>query len=137
MHRLTWMALLLGVVAFAPAASASELVMFRRAGCPWCAMWDREIGPIYDRTDVGRSVPIRFVELGRDDDMKVALANPVRFTPTFVLVDEGREIGRIEGYPGADFFWGLLERLLQAPATKAGGADPSADERREVAGKSS
>jgi hypothetical protein len=52
-------------------------------------------------------------------------------------VDEGREIGRIEGYPGADFFWGLLERLLQAPATKAGGADPSADERREVARKSS
>jgi hypothetical protein len=137
MHRLTWMALLLGVVAFAPAASASELVMFRRAGCPWCATWDREIGPIYDRTDVGRSVPIRFVELGRDDDMKVALTNPVRFTPTFVLVDEGREIGRIEGYPGADFFWGLLERLLQAPATKAGGADPSADERREVARKSS
>ncbi|MBL3206218.1 thioredoxin family protein, partial [Klebsiella pneumoniae] len=36
-----------------------------------------------------------------------------RYTPTFILVDGGREIGRIEGYPGADFFWGLLERLAQ------------------------
>ena len=31
-----------------------------------------------------------------------------RFTPVFVLVEEGREIGRIRGYPGDTFFWGLL-----------------------------
>jgi hypothetical protein len=42
----------------------------------------------------------------------VALKSPVRFTPTFVLVQDGRELGRIEGYPGEDFFWGLLERLM-------------------------
>ena len=42
----------------------------------------------------------------------MVLVSPIRFTPTFVLVDDGREIGRIEGYPGEDFFWGLLERLL-------------------------
>ena len=35
------------------------------------------------------------------------------FTPTFVLVREGRELARIEGYPGEDFFWGLLAAMLR------------------------
>jgi hypothetical protein len=34
----------------------------------------------------------------------------VRYSPTFVVVMDGREIGRIEGYPGEAFFWGLLEK---------------------------
>ncbi|MEC9367868.1 MAG: thioredoxin family protein, partial [Pseudomonadota bacterium] len=36
----------------------------------------------------------------------------VVFTPTFVVLHEGREIGRILGYSGEDFFWGLLEKIL-------------------------
>ena len=47
--------------------------------------------------------------------VKLKLESPVRFTPTFVLVDGDREIGRIEGYPGEDFFWGRLERLMPRP----------------------
>jgi hypothetical protein len=86
--------------------------MVRRAGCPWCAAWDREIAPIYGKTDIGRQAPVRFVDLEHMSEMKLALQSPVRFTPTFVLVDEDREIGRIEGYPGEDFFWGMVERLL-------------------------
>ena len=31
----------------------------------------------------------------------------------FVLIDEGREIGRIRGYPGDIFFWGLLASLIE------------------------
>jgi hypothetical protein len=31
-----------------------------------------------------------------------------------VLVDEGRELGRIEGYAGEEFFWFLLAKLLEA-----------------------
>ena len=41
----------------------------------------------------------------------VALASPVRFTPTFVVVDQGREIGRITGYSNDNAFWGLLDAL--------------------------
>jgi len=36
----------------------------------------------------------------------------LRYTPTFVLTEGDREIGRIVGYPGADFFWALLADLL-------------------------
>ena len=77
--------------------------MVRRAGCPWCAAWDREIAPIYGKTDIGRQAPVRLVDLEHMSEMKLALQSPVRFTPTFVLVDEDREIGRIEGYPARTF----------------------------------
>ena len=100
------------LLAFAAPAAAAELVMYRRDGCPYCATWERVIGPVYPKTDIGKRIPLRQVDLDRKPDGKVVLISPVRFTPTFVLVDSGRELGRIEGYPGEDFFWGLLERLL-------------------------
>jgi thioredoxin-related protein len=94
-----------------PALSA-ELVMYRRAGCPYCETWDREIGPIYPKTDIGKTLPLRQVHLDRGKDNSVALKSPVRFTPTFVLVEDGKEKARIEGYPGDFFFWARLEKLM-------------------------
>ena len=37
----------------------------------------------------------------------------INFTPTFILVNDGAELGRIEGYLGEDFFWALLGMLLK------------------------
>lgn len=99
------------VMSALPALSA-ELVMYRRAGCPYCESWDREIGPIYPKTDIGKTLPLRQVHLDRGKDNSVALKSPVRFTPTFVLVEDGKERARIEGYPGDFFFWARLEKLM-------------------------
>jgi hypothetical protein len=97
---------------------SAELLMFRRGGCPYCQTWDRVIGPAYTRSDIGQRAPLRTVDLDRGGEAGVTLARSVLFTPTFVLVQDGRELGRIEGYPGEDFFWGLLERLLaRSPAS--------------------
>ena len=125
MHRLKWAVLLVTAISFAPAATALELVMVRRAGCPWCAAWDREIAPIYGKTDIGKRAPARLVDLEHVNEMKLALQSPVRFAPTFVLVDEDREIGRIEGYPGEDFFWSMLERLLPTSPKAGVGITPA------------
>jgi hypothetical protein len=126
---------LLAVVFLAGAANAAELVMFRRDGCPWCAAWDREIGPIYPRTDIGQRLPLRMVDLDRDRDGGVRTRSPIRYTPTFVLVENGEEVGRIEGYPGDAFFWGLLERLEERlpPRPRKGVTDHSLD--RTVPGR--
>jgi hypothetical protein len=109
------LAILSAVMVLSTAASAAELVMFRRDGCSWCAKWDREIGPIYPKTEFNRRAPLRQVNL--DQDAKPNFVHvPVRYTPTFVLAEHGKEVGRIEGYPGEDFFWVRLENLLaQAP----------------------
>lgn len=97
----------------AGALQAAELVMVEEAGCPWCARWDEEIGVIYDKTEEGRRAPLRRVDIhALPDDLR--LASRPQFTPTFVLVEDGVEIGRIEGHPGEDFFWPLLSRLLES-----------------------
>ena len=95
-------------------AAASELVMFERAGCGWCARFNAEIAPIYSRTDEGRALPLRRVDLGQQLPADLAGIDPGAFTPTFVVVDQGREIGRIRGYPGDAFFFGLLGRIMNA-----------------------
>lgn len=99
--------------------------MFTRPGCPWCAAWEREVGDVYAKTDIGQRAPLRRVDLQRDATGGVDLDRDVRFTPTFVLARDGREIGRIAGYPGEAHFWARLERLIERLETKTKPADTS------------
>lgn len=92
-------------------ACASELVMFFRGGCVWCERWDRDIGSVYDKTEEAQRLPLRRVDIMTDRVGGIALREPVRFTPTFVIVDDGHEVGRITGYAGEDTFWGLLDSI--------------------------
>ena len=95
-----------------PAAAGERyLLMAEEAGCVWCAKWNEEIGPIYPKTAEGRAAPLRRYDI-REGDPDVVFQSRVRFTPTFILVEDGRELSRIEGYPGEDFFWGLLGMML-------------------------
>lgn len=98
--------------AFASAAAAGTvLAMAEEPGCMWCARWNAEVAPIYPKTAEGHAAPLyRFEKSAPPSD--VVLARPVRFTPTFVLVRDGVEVARIEGYPGEAFFWGLLHAML-------------------------
>ena len=97
-----------------------ELVMFERQGCLWCAQWDREIAPIYPKTGEAKLFPLRRVDLDKDKPTSLQLAQPIHFTPTFVLAVCGREAGRITGYPGDDHFWGLLDaEIKRVEAAKA------------------
>ena len=91
--------------------------MIRQAGCPWCEAWDEEIGPIYGKTEEAEQAPLREVDIDAIPP-GVTLDRPARFTPTFVLLENGVETGRIEGYPGDHFFWSMLDRLLEAPPDK-------------------
>jgi thioredoxin-related protein len=101
------------LMTFAQSASAAELIMFEQAGCIWCEKFNREIAPIYPKTDEGKIAPLRRVDIyaAVPDDLKFVTVE--RITPVFVLVDRGREIGRIRGYPGEDNFWGLLANLVK------------------------
>ena len=90
---------------------AAELLMVREDNCPWCIVWDEEIGPIYPKTPEGKFAPLMHVDLGASiDDTRILKS--VIYTPTFILVENGVEIARLEGYPGEDFFWTLLGEML-------------------------
>lgn len=110
---LSALTLVLAAMLVTQPVSATELVMLEEGGCPWCERWNREVGVVYHKTEEGRRAPLRRVDIhaGLPNDLKFIVKE--NFTPTFVLVDGGREIGRIRGYPGEDFFWGLLQMLLK------------------------
>lgn len=102
-----------------PLRAETLLLMAEQAGCAYCEAWDAQIAPIYPKTPEGKAAPLRRADI-RALPQDIELARPVAFTPTFILVTDGMETGRIEGYPGEDFFWALLARLIEeAPASPA------------------
>ena len=94
-------------------AHAAELLMFDDPGCVWCRRWNAEIAPSYPKTREGQQAPLRRVPIRDQARAGVALARPINVTPTFVLVENGEEVGRIDGYAGKDFFYPMLAELLR------------------------
>jgi len=92
------------------AAARVQLVMIGEKGCPYCARWDKEVGVAYPASAEGQFAPL--LRLDRSDPEAAKFSN-VLYSPTFIVLDNGVEIGRMVGYPGPDFFWGLLSRILQ------------------------
>jgi thioredoxin-related protein len=104
--------LLLFSLSASAVSSACELVMFHSPSCEWCQTWEREVGVIYDKTAESRIAPLRRVDVHSRKAADVLTLEPIVYTPTFVLLNGDREVGRITGYPGEDHFWGLLGVLL-------------------------
>ncbi|WP_435205541.1 hypothetical protein [Tateyamaria sp. 1078] len=95
-----------------PGWADTYLLMAEEDGCYWCAKWNEDIAHIYPKTAEGRTAPLQRYDLhGETPD--VVFVQRVHFTPTFILVEDGAEVGRIEGYPGEDFFWGLLTMMFE------------------------
>ncbi len=54
---------------------------------------------------------MRRIDIASQAASNITLSSRVLYTPTFVVVNGGREIGRITGYINDDAFWGLLGTL--------------------------
>lgn len=91
---------------------AAELVMVEQDGCFYCEQWDHQIAHIYPKTSEGKHAPLRRMDIHQTYPGDLNFARALTFTPTFVLIEDGQELARIEGYPGEDFFWGLLGMML-------------------------
>ncbi|MCK0151992.1 thioredoxin family protein [Marivita sp. S6314] len=105
-------AFLLGVSSAGIAASDPNLVIVDQPGCVYCERWDAEIAPAYPKTAEGQYAPLIRADLREGPPDGITYARRVVFTPTFILVEDGQELARLEGYPGEDFFWPLLTKLL-------------------------
>jgi hypothetical protein len=87
------------------ADSRGQLVMITSSDCPWCEAFEDDVGEGYDRTEEALIYPLRrhdFYEPMPDD---LAHLTPATMTPTFIVIRDGAEVGRIIGYPGAELFW--------------------------------
>jgi len=100
------------LLAARPLGAETLLIMFDQPGCSWCARWTDEVGGEYPVTDEGQIAPLHRQGISETLPDGIDIDGRPVFTPTFVLVHDGAEVGRIEGYPGEDFFWGLLGSLI-------------------------
>lgn len=113
----------LGLASSIVGLGAAELIMLRADGCGYCVQWEEEVGVVYHKTAESRRLPLRRVDIHDPlpSDLKFLVKGG--YTPTFIVVDDGREIGRIRGYPGEDFFWGLLAQLAKRLPAEKGAAN--------------
>jgi len=106
-------ALGLSVLTAAPvSAEAAQLIMLEQDGCHWCETWNEEIGIAYPKTDEGKLVPLRRVDIHSPLPADLGSLKKANYTPTFVVWHNGREIDRLRGYPGSHFFWPMLQQML-------------------------
>ena len=106
----------------APVEQGVRLLMVERDGCIYCRRWREEVLPEYALTDEGKAAPLATVELDGPWPDGLALGRKPVFTPTFVLLRDGQELDRIEGYVGEDFFWPVLrDMMLRHGVPLAGG----------------
>lgn len=92
--------------------TAQELVFVTSDHCPFCKAWEREVGKIYGSTPYARQARLRRVDIAEVDSALSELATDIFGTPTFLILENNMEVGRIEGYQSSDlFFWALSEYI--------------------------
>lgn len=90
-------------------AANVRLILVESPSCGYCIKWDREVGPSYPKSKEGRFAPLKRVQRG---DAALKGLNPVIYTPTFIVVRNGEEVGRVTGYSGKLYFWDELDQQL-------------------------
>lgn len=96
-----------------PAAPvAMELVVLEAPGCIYCGLFRRDVLPSYQASGRAKEMPIRFVDINDAAADALGLDSPVDIVPTFVVLKNNHEVGRIPGYTGPEFFFHTINHLL-------------------------
>jgi hypothetical protein len=95
------------------ALTGNQLIMVTASDCPWCEAFEEEVGKGYPKTDEAKFLPMRRHDIydAMPEDMKELV--PPTMTPTFIIVMDGKEVGRIVGYPGQELFWWRLSEFTR------------------------
>lgn len=93
---------------------AMRLLLVEKPGCVYCAAWDRYVAPGYAQSPEGRRAPLMRVHVDGPYPDGLVLGRRPFVTPTFILLVDSVESGRIEGYPGRDRFHPMLADLIKA-----------------------
>lgn len=110
-HQISALALLCLFCTTLP-LQAAELLMVEEPGCVYCARFNREIAPAYPNTAEGKIAPLRRLQIADSWPADLHAVGHAKYTPTFILVENGQEIDRLAGYPGDEHFWFLLGQML-------------------------
>jgi hypothetical protein len=96
--------------------SAPVLIYIYSPECGACRQFDREVGPIYSKTDESIALPMERVliedwQADRHQLVECASADVIG-TPTFLQIRNCQELDRITGYSDAELFWLGHRRMM-------------------------
>lgn len=119
---------ILGVVISMNMASAQEfmppttkgLLMIHNPHCVYCKAFlrDTDNGENYNQTDIGKDYPLIILDLSKVDvrewlrrrTQRGGEIGRIQGTPTFIFWKDAKEIGRIVGYGGVEWFNQAIEQ---------------------------
>lgn len=79
-----------------------RLIVVEASGCGWCSKLRQDLAPDYQQSSYQELAPLVYLNIDAYTLRQMKLSAPVMFTPTLLMVDrEGKELGRIVGYPGS------------------------------------
>lgn len=126
MQRIAWISVfIIGMIAALPAPQAArdlttpaahtpnlQLVVLEVPGCIYCGVFRRQLLPRYEASKQGKDIPVRFVDLNDPELGEIGLTQPIGVVPTFVLLENNTEIGRIPGYVSHRDFFKAIDHIL-------------------------
>lgn len=89
-----------------------ELLVFEHRDCVYCRVFRADTLPRYRESENAAKAPIRFVSIEHADTTTLKLNGAIQMVPTFVLMQDGQEVGRIAGYWAPDNFFKMLSNLM-------------------------
>jgi hypothetical protein len=93
-------------------AKAAQLIFVDSKSCAYCAKFKREIVSEYNTKGPAAIAPIRRVSALQKWPSDLAGIKQSPFTPAFIVVSKGREIGRFYGYENRAAFYSKLNSLV-------------------------
>ena len=106
------LAVTVSILLLSARAEAAILIFIESKNCQWCTAWEQQVGNIYSKTEIGKLAPLRRININEQWPKELVFVKKAIYTPTFILLDGKKEIGRIFGFTSQYQFWGQLERLI-------------------------
>jgi len=102
------------VIFFNVQAYALELLMLHNKHCGYCMAFMKEVAVDYEYRDM----PLVIIDAYNQPDwFKEAYAEnrikPIRGTPTFIIWNGRKELGRLVGYSGKEWFYTNLDSMFK------------------------
>mgnify|MGYP006212812991 FL=1 len=91
----------------------TKLFMLTDKTCGVCIVWEKQVGKIYNKTDVANVFPIERLYIDKIDKNKLNAIFKTNATPTFVFYKNNIEIGRISGYSNPEMFWWQIDEIIE------------------------
>lgn len=97
-----------------PASGNLQLIVMEAPGCIYCTIFRRDVLPAYEVSERGKEMPVRFVDVNDVEQSGIGLDAPIDILPTFVVIKDNHEVGRIPGYVGPENFYHSINYLLSS-----------------------